>query len=268
MMLPALAEPREAPLGPVLLWLPPAPPFPWALSPPALSSPQAEKRSPCGVRIPSPVLEQLCGSGGGWEENGGGEGGPTVPPCPPMTCCPTQTGFFQEMYKSECLFLNGTKNVRFLEKYIYNREQRAHFDSDVGHFVADTPLGEPSAKYWNSQTEFLEDSRSAVDTYCRHNYKVVTPFTVERRGECVPELFPGGRAHAKPLCSQDGRNSLCRAWSCPRAKPLRPSTRTRVPRTLAGHVLRGTAGPGWGPARKVAPGLCQPPASSLSLSPS
>lgn len=83
MMLPALAEPREAPLGPVLLWLPPAPPFPWALSPPALSSPQAEKRSPCGVRIPSPVLEQLCGSGGGWEENGGGEGAPRCLPALP-----------------------------------------------------------------------------------------------------------------------------------------------------------------------------------------
>lgn len=191
-----------------------------------------------------------------------------MPPCPPMTCCPAQTGFFQEMYKFECLFLNGNKNVRYLEKYIYNREQTAHFDSDVGHFVADTPLGEPDAKYWNSQPDLLERKRAEVDRLCRHNYEVFTPFTVERRGECVPEHFPGGRAHPKPLSSQEGRDSLCRAWAWPRGKPLRPSTRTRVPCTLAGHVLRGTAGPVWGPARRLAPGLCQPLASSLSLSPS
>uniref|UniRef100_A0A8C0ATW7 MHC class II antigen n=1 Tax=Buteo japonicus TaxID=224669 RepID=A0A8C0ATW7_9AVES len=145
-MLPALAEPREAPLGPVLLWLPPAPPFPWALSPPL-------------------------------------------------------------MRMSECQYLNGNKNMRYLEKHIYNREQTFHFDSDVGHYVADTPLGEPEAKYWNSQPDILEDAQAAVDTYCRHNYEVSTPFLVERRGECV--------------------ESLCRGWAWPRGKPLRPSTRTR-----------------------------------------
>uniref|UniRef100_A0A8C0ATY3 MHC class II beta chain N-terminal domain-containing protein n=1 Tax=Buteo japonicus TaxID=224669 RepID=A0A8C0ATY3_9AVES len=101
-------------------------------------------------------------------------------------------GFFQEMTKFECHHLNGNKNVRYLEKYIYNREQRVHFDSDVGHYVADTPLGEPSAKYWNSQPDILERKRAEVDRLCRHNYEVSTPFLVDRRGECV--------------------ESLCRAW--------------------------------------------------------
>ncbi|KAF1586568.1 hypothetical protein FQV11_0009071, partial [Eudyptes moseleyi] len=87
---------------------------------------------------------------------------------------------FQEMFKSECHFLNGTERVRYVQRYIYNRQQYAHFDMDVGRFVADTPLGEPDAKYWNSQTDFLERRRSAVDWYCRHNYRVFTPFTVER----------------------------------------------------------------------------------------
>ncbi|XP_068025910.1 class II histocompatibility antigen, B-L beta chain-like [Melanerpes formicivorus] len=91
------------------------------------------------------------------------------------------SGVFLEMEKGECQFLNGTERVRFVDKKIYNREQFAHFDSDLGIFVADTPLGEPQAQYWNSQPEILERKRAEVDTYCRHNYEVATPFTVERR---------------------------------------------------------------------------------------
>ncbi|NWZ60309.1 HB2L protein, partial [Haliaeetus albicilla] len=94
---------------------------------------------------------------------------------------PAQTGFFQKMTKAECHYLNGRKQVKFLVKDIYNREQMSHFDSDVGHFVADTLLGEPDAKYWNSQPDILERHRAEVDRLCRHNYEVVTPFTVERR---------------------------------------------------------------------------------------
>ncbi|NXN71310.1 2B1D protein, partial [Himantopus himantopus] len=85
---------------------------------------------------------------------------------------PAQTGFFQELALSECQYLNGTERVRFVDRYIYNREQYVHFDSDVGHFVADTPLGTSTAKYWNSQPDVLEDERAAVDTFCRHNYGV------------------------------------------------------------------------------------------------
>uniref|UniRef100_A0A8C3K614 Ig-like domain-containing protein n=1 Tax=Calidris pygmaea TaxID=425635 RepID=A0A8C3K614_9CHAR len=91
------------------------------------------------------------------------------------------SGFFQEMYKAECHYLNGTERVRFVNRLMYNREQFVHFDSDVGLHVADTPLGKPDADYLNSQTELMEQARAAVDTLCRHNYQVWTPFTVERR---------------------------------------------------------------------------------------
>ncbi|NXX14117.1 HB2D protein, partial [Podargus strigoides] len=89
-------------------------------------------------------------------------------------------GYFQEQFKGDCYFTNGTERVRLVVRHIYNREQYAHFDSDVGRYIADTPLGEPDAKYWNSQPEVLEQRRAEVDTYCRHNYGVYTPFTVER----------------------------------------------------------------------------------------
>ncbi|XP_076217002.1 class II histocompatibility antigen, B-L beta chain-like [Aptenodytes patagonicus] len=99
-------------------------------------------------------------------------------------------GYFQEMAKSECHFLNGTERVRYVQRYFYNRQEYVHFDSDVGHFVADTPLGEPSAKYLNSQTDLLEQKRAAVDTYCRHNYGVSTPFIVERRVQPKVRVSP------------------------------------------------------------------------------
>ncbi|NXF56239.1 HB2L protein, partial [Oceanites oceanicus] len=91
---------------------------------------------------------------------------------------PAQTGVFQVVTKSECQYHNGTEQVRFLQRYIYNRQQITHFDSDVGQFVADNALGEPQAKHFNSQPDILEQKRAAVDTFCRHNYGVLTPFIV------------------------------------------------------------------------------------------
>ncbi|NXC10534.1 HB21 protein, partial [Orthonyx spaldingii] len=93
------------------------------------------------------------------------------------------SGVFQEMVKSECHFFNGTDRVRLVKRYIYNREQLLHFDSDVGHFVGDTAFGEKVARYWNSDPEWMAYRRAAVDRHCRHNYELSTPFLVGRRGE-------------------------------------------------------------------------------------
>lgn len=71
----------------------------------------------------------------------------------------------------------------FVERYIYNQEEYVHFDSDVGEFRAVNELGQPDAKYWNSQKEILDNRRAYVDTYCRHNYRTGESFLVQRRGE-------------------------------------------------------------------------------------
>ncbi|XP_027562426.1 class II histocompatibility antigen, B-L beta chain-like, partial [Neopelma chrysocephalum] len=88
---------------------------------------------------------------------------------------------FQYIGKAECHFINGTERVRYVERHIYNREQLMHFNSDVGVFVGDTPYGEIQARYWNSDPEFLEYQRGEVDRFCRHNYELGAPFSVERR---------------------------------------------------------------------------------------
>uniref|UniRef100_A0A8C3NDL3 Uncharacterized protein n=1 Tax=Geospiza parvula TaxID=87175 RepID=A0A8C3NDL3_GEOPR len=99
----------------------------------------------------------------------------------PSDLCPALIGVFQEMVQSECHFINCTERVRFVKRFIYNREQYVHFDSDVGHFVGDTPYGEEVARYWNSDPEWMEHRRGAVDRHCRHNYELSTPFLMERR---------------------------------------------------------------------------------------
>ncbi|XP_072213942.1 class II histocompatibility antigen, B-L beta chain-like [Excalfactoria chinensis] len=90
------------------------------------------------------------------------------------------SAFFLYGMLSECHFLNGTERVRFVERHIYNRQQTSHFDSDVGIFVGDTPLGERQAQHFNNKTEYLEYKRGQVDNYCRHNYRVGESYTVQR----------------------------------------------------------------------------------------
>ncbi|NWY34503.1 HB2L protein, partial [Pheucticus melanocephalus] len=94
--------------------------------------------------------------------------------------CAALTGVFQFLGKSECHFINGTEKVRYVQRYIYNREEFMMFDSVVGHFVGFTFLGERNAKRLNSDPAIMEHRRTAVDWYCRYNYELDAPFSVER----------------------------------------------------------------------------------------
>ncbi|XP_072498221.1 H-2 class II histocompatibility antigen, E-S beta chain-like isoform X3 [Notamacropus eugenii] len=111
---------------------------------------------------------------------------------------------------SECHFVNGTQHVRYMDRYFYNREEYARFDSDsaVGEYVALTELGRPDAEYWNSQKEILEQKRAQVDNYCRHNYGVFERFLVPRRVEPEVIVYPSKLAplghHNLLVCSVTG----------------------------------------------------------------
>ncbi|XP_039552091.1 class II histocompatibility antigen, B-L beta chain-like, partial [Passer montanus] len=112
------------------------------------------------------------------------------------------SGVFQYMFKAECHFINSTQKVRHVARYIYNWQQFMHFDSDVGLFVGDAPLGEVNAKRLNDDPARLGHRRAVVDTFCRHNYPIVAPFTVERR---VP---PNVSISLVPSSSQPGPGRL------------------------------------------------------------
>ncbi|NXR73936.1 HB2J protein, partial [Pycnonotus jocosus] len=95
--------------------------------------------------------------------------------------CPAHSGLFQAMKKDECHFTNGTERVRYIERFIYNRQMYTMFDSDLGHFVGFTPYGDKEARYWSSLPDVLENRRTAVDWYCRSNYEIFPTFVTERR---------------------------------------------------------------------------------------
>ncbi|NXM53603.1 HB2L protein, partial [Illadopsis cleaveri] len=95
--------------------------------------------------------------------------------------CPAHSGVFQLLVQHECHIINGTEKVRYVERQMYNREQYLMFDSDLGHFVGYTPYGEMNARRLNNNAEEMEYKRGLVDTYCRYNYKVFAPFSVDCR---------------------------------------------------------------------------------------
>ncbi|XP_032533030.1 class II histocompatibility antigen, B-L beta chain-like [Chiroxiphia lanceolata] len=112
------------------------------------------------------------------------------------------SGVFQHMTKSECHFVNGTERVRLVKRYIYNRQQYAHLEIDLGTYVGDTLFGEKVYREWNYLPGKLEYRRSAVDRLCRHNYDGFTPFMVNRR---VP---PSVSISLVPSSSQPGPGRL------------------------------------------------------------
>ncbi|KYO42952.1 SLA class II histocompatibility antigen, DQ haplotype C beta chain-like [Alligator mississippiensis] len=93
--------------------------------------------------------------------------------------------------KHECLYTNSTQRVRYVNRYVWNQQDYVHFDSDVGVFVADTELGEPTATCWNSQKEELEYRRGLVDRFCRHNYGMFERGHVISRS-VVSTVYPDG----------------------------------------------------------------------------
>ncbi|KAF4805678.1 H-2 class II histocompatibility antigen, E-D beta chain-like protein [Turdus rufiventris] len=119
---------------------------------------------------------------------------------------PAHTGMFQEITKHECYFINGMEKVRYVQKHIYNRKEYARYDSEVGRYVGFTPYGERRAEDWNSDPEGMDYKRAAIDTYCRHNYEVFAPFSVECRGEREAERVSSGPAPAMTL--EPLKNSL------------------------------------------------------------
>ncbi|XP_059034708.1 HLA class II histocompatibility antigen, DQ beta 1 chain-like isoform X1 [Mustela lutreola] len=97
---------------------------------------------------------------------------------------------FVVQFKGECYFTNGTKRVRLVTRYIYNREEYARFDSDVGKYLALTELGRPDAEYWNSQKDIVERTQAEVDTVCRHNYEIHERIILHQRVEPTVTISP------------------------------------------------------------------------------
>ncbi|XP_026582202.1 HLA class II histocompatibility antigen, DRB1-4 beta chain-like, partial [Pseudonaja textilis] len=117
--------------------------------------------------------------------------GPGVPPdgLPPPPLLLLAAHFLYQR-KAECLFLNGTQRVRYLDRYFYDRQEFVRFDSDLGKYVAVTAFGEADADYWNGDKQIMQYQKAVVDRFCRYNYEIGSyeaakreERTIGRRGE-------------------------------------------------------------------------------------
>uniref|UniRef100_A0A8C6F8P0 Ig-like domain-containing protein n=1 Tax=Monodon monoceros TaxID=40151 RepID=A0A8C6F8P0_MONMO len=112
----------------------------------------------------------------------GGRHRHSLPMRPGDNIIPVPTALFMVQVKSECHFSNSTRQVHFLDRSIYNREELVRFDSHVGEDLAVSELGRPAAELWNRQKDALQRARAAVHTFCRINYKFLESSTMRRRG--------------------------------------------------------------------------------------
>ncbi|XP_060119588.1 H-2 class II histocompatibility antigen, E-S beta chain-like [Heteronotia binoei] len=102
------------------------------------------------------------------------------------------TPHFLYQTKSECRFANGTGGeVRYLQRHFYGRQEYVRFDSRRGWLEAVTELGEPDARDWNSQKDFMDSLRAQVDAFCRCNYEVLQRwFFAARTAEPLVKISP------------------------------------------------------------------------------
>ncbi|XP_060546185.1 rano class II histocompatibility antigen, A beta chain-like isoform X4 [Pantherophis guttatus] len=121
---------------------------------------------------------------------------------------------FLLQWKHGCRFLNGTQRVRFLDHYIYDRQEFAHFDSDLGKFVAVTEFGKGDVDRWNRDEQLLQYKKAQVDSFCRRAYKVGSyqapkaERTIGRRAKPTVSISPTKMEPSSPntilLCTATG----------------------------------------------------------------
>ncbi|XP_057650328.1 H-2 class II histocompatibility antigen, E-D beta chain-like [Chionomys nivalis] len=114
---------------------------------------------------------------------------------PPAALVRDPRPHFLLQLKGECHYLNGTERMRTVTRFIYNQEEFARFDSDIGKFLAVTELGQPIAEDLNSQKDVLDNYRASVDR-CRNNYQLVDWFLLNLKAEPQVTVYP---AKTQPL---------------------------------------------------------------------
>ncbi|XP_039200351.1 H-2 class II histocompatibility antigen, E-S beta chain-like [Crotalus tigris] len=101
--------------------------------------------------------------------------------------------------KAECRFLNGTRQVQYLQRYFYDREEYLRFDSARGEFEAVTALGKGDAEAFNRDKHELQYRKAKVDSFCRNNYGIAQRASVVgRRAKPTVSISPTKLDPASP----------------------------------------------------------------------
>ncbi|XP_060127124.1 H-2 class II histocompatibility antigen, E-S beta chain-like [Zootoca vivipara] len=105
---------------------------------------------------------------------------------------------FLSQKKAECHFSNGTQQIRYLDRYFFDRQEFAYFDSDRGKFVAVDELGKPDVERANKDKDHLRTEMSNLDVYCRRNYRIYEPFSQNRHVQPKVKITPTNNEESSP----------------------------------------------------------------------
>ncbi|XP_051009516.1 HLA class II histocompatibility antigen, DR beta 4 chain-like [Acomys russatus] len=114
---------------------------------------------------------------------------------PPVALVRNHQAHFLLQLKAECHYVTGREHLWSVTRFIYNQEEFARFDSNIGKFLAVTELGRAIAEDLNSQKEVLDNYRASVDR-CRNNYDLVDIFLLRLKVEPKVSVYP---AKTQPL---------------------------------------------------------------------
>ncbi|XP_064407945.1 DLA class II histocompatibility antigen, DR-1 beta chain-like isoform X2 [Latimeria chalumnae] len=101
-----------------------------------------------------------------------------------------QKGSYVQQENNECYYTNGTEQVRYFNRYIYNRHEQVYFDSEAGLYIGRTEFGRKQVARWNNDKATLAGARANMDRFCKLNKYFVTKFVLERKVTPTVKVTP------------------------------------------------------------------------------